>query len=80
MSRAEAAAIVYIALPTIVFVGGWIASEPWPTSARFTVEVAAGAISYGVVLLSFFRPRILRYVNFLSGLRRGKGEPVPATL
>jgi len=42
------------------------------------VLVAAGGLVYAGFILSLFRGRIVRYTNFLSNLRRGKENPVPA--
>jgi teichuronic acid exporter len=55
----------------------WLQSYAWPTSVRLAALVALGGVVYGGVMFIFFRQRIARYVNFLSGLRR-KTAPLPA--
>jgi hypothetical protein len=59
---------------------GWLAASPWPAQLRLAALVGVGAAVYGGILMGFFRERILRYVNFLSGLRKGKEMPIPAIL
>ena len=44
----------------------------WPAALRLTIQVAFGGAVYFGVLLTFFRSRVLRYLNFLKGLRKGK--------
>ena len=48
----------------------WLAAEQWPAVASLLLQVTVGAVAYAGVLLMFFRQRVLRYVNFLRGLRQ----------
>jgi len=48
----------------------WLESSEWPAAASLLLQVAIGAAVYAGVLLAFFRERVLRYVNFLRGLRQ----------
>ena len=51
----------------------------WPLSVRLGVQTGVGGAVYGGFILCFFRTRILRYVNFLSSLRKPKEMPEPAS-
>jgi teichuronic acid exporter len=44
----------------------------WPAALRLSVQVAFGGAVYFGILLTFFRDRVLRYLNFVKGLRKGK--------
>jgi hypothetical protein len=44
----------------------------WPAALRLGVQVAFGGAVYFGILLTFFRDRVLRYLNFVKGLRKGK--------
>ena len=48
--------------------------------ARLAIQVAVGGAVYGGFIMTFFRGRILRYVNFLWSLKKGKEAPgaIPA--
>jgi hypothetical protein len=48
----------------------WLAVEQWPVLASLALQVTIGGAVYAGVLLAFFRSRVLRYVNFLRGLRQ----------
>jgi O-antigen/teichoic acid export membrane protein len=47
----------------------------WPIAARLAVQVSVGAAVYAGFILLFFRARVLRYVNFVSTLRKAKETP-----
>jgi PST family polysaccharide transporter len=47
----------------------------WPVTVRLAVQVSMGGAVYAGFILSFFRARIFRYVNFLSSLRKAKKRP-----
>lgn len=47
----------------------WLATAQWSAWASLLLQVTIGGAIYGGVLLIFFRERVLRYVNFMSGLR-----------
>ncbi len=49
----------------------------WPLAARLAVQVLGGGAVYAGFILCFFRERVLRYVNFLLGLRKAKERPDP---
>ncbi len=49
---------------------GWLAAEQWPAVASLLLQVTVGAVAYAGVLLMFFRERVLRYVNFVRGLKQ----------
>jgi hypothetical protein len=48
--------------------------------ARLAIQVAVGGAVYGGFIMTFFRGRVLRYVNFLWSLKKGKEAPgaIPA--
>lgn len=50
----------------------WPRFQAAPPIPRLALQVAAGGIVYGSVLMGFFRERMLRYFNFLASLRKGK--------
>ena len=60
---------------TLYGMNGWISSVSWPVGVRLAVQVGVGGAVYGAVILGFFRARILRYVNFLSSLRKPRETP-----
>jgi teichuronic acid exporter len=47
----------------------------WPAVVRLAIQVLGGGAVYAGFILCFFRERVLRYVNFLSGLRKAKESP-----
>jgi teichuronic acid exporter len=52
-----------------------ILPSAWPPAWRLSLEVAAGGIIYGSILYIFYRPLLIRYVQFFLRLRKGRGEP-----
>jgi teichuronic acid exporter len=52
----------------------------WPGQARLVVQVLTGGVVYAGFILLFFRARVLRYVRFLSSLRKAKTVPGPDIL
>jgi len=48
----------------------WLVPQPWPVLFRLTIQVAVGAAVYGMVLMGFFRERVMRYVRFVQDLRK----------
>jgi O-antigen/teichoic acid export membrane protein len=48
----------------------------WPPAWILTIEVAAGGAAYVGILLAFFRPLVLRYVQFFLRLRNDRGAPI----
>jgi O-antigen/teichoic acid export membrane protein len=52
----------------------------WPVQARLAVQIFTGGAVYAGFILLFFRARILRYVKFLSSLRKGRTTAVPEIL
>jgi len=48
----------------------WLAAEHWPVVVSLLLQVTIGAAVYSGMLLAFFRERVLRYLNFLRGLRK----------
>jgi Polysaccharide biosynthesis C-terminal domain len=53
----------------------WLSSMSWPMAVRLAIQVSAGGAVYAGVILCFFRGRVLRYVNFLLSLRKGRTSP-----
>jgi hypothetical protein len=51
-------------------------SLPW--AIRLAIRVLTGGVVYAGFILVFFRERVMRYANFISGLRSGKPAPEPA--
>ena len=49
----------------------------WSVAVRLAVQVGVGGAVYGGFISCFFRPRILRYVNFLSSLRKKEENSKP---
>jgi len=58
----------------------WGLSSRLPASLalqpRLAIQVSVGGLVYGGFILCFFRGRVLRYSNFLLGLRKGKSSAV----
>jgi teichuronic acid exporter len=50
----------------------------WPLAIRVAVQISVGGTAYAAFILCFFRGRVLRYVNFISSLRKPNrtSEPV----
>ena len=49
-------------------------SQPWPPFWHLGIQVAAGGLVYGAVLLVLFRERVLRYVRFAQDLRANRQD------
>lgn len=50
----------------------WRLPQAWPGAVRIAAEITLGAVIYAGMLAVFFRARVLRYMNFLTRLRKGK--------
>jgi PST family polysaccharide transporter len=48
----------------------------WPAVWILVGEIAAGGAAYAGILAGFYRPLVLRYVQFFQRLRKGRGEPM----
>jgi hypothetical protein len=48
----------------------WLAHLELPVIAGLALEIALGGAIYVLFLLVVFRPRVLRYVNFIRELQR----------
>jgi len=53
----------------------WLAHLALPVIAGLALEITLGGTIYVLFLLVVFRPRVLRYVNFIRELRARKGVP-----
>ncbi len=68
-----------IAMCAAVFGLGYrVQMAHWSAGTALTALVLAGALVYSAVVLGFFRERVLRYVRFLNGLRKGQPRSLPA--
>jgi teichuronic acid exporter len=54
----------------------WVVPASWPPVWSLTVEVAAGGAAYAGILLGFYRPLVLRYIQFLLRLRKDRAEAI----
>jgi PST family polysaccharide transporter len=59
-----------------VFLVRWALPAGWRPAWILAIEVAAGGAAYAGVLLGFYRPLVLRYVEFFQRLRKGRQEPI----
>ena len=66
------AAVGTAAMLCVVLVVKRILPAPWPVGWRVAVEVALGGAVYAGILLTFYRPLVMRYVRFLVGLRKNR--------
>jgi PST family polysaccharide transporter len=59
-----------VMVAAVLAVAGYLPQHA-PAALRLAVQVAAGSVVYGAILLVFYRQRVLRYTNFLRQLRKG---------
>ncbi len=52
----------------------WLLPPSWSPKLALAAQVGIGGAVYSIVLLSAFRPRILRYVRFVKDLRGKKAN------
>lgn len=52
----------------------WVVPAGWPPAWKLVLEVMAGGAVYGGILLGFYRPLVMRYVQFLMRMRKDRGE------
>lgn len=62
-------------LAAVMAIRMWVPMNGWPVLARLIVQVAAGGAVYGLLMITVFRERVLRYVKFLQGLRKDRDVP-----
>ena len=63
--------------------GGAVAAKHWLLGSDARVSLAIlvviGGAVYAAILMTFYRERVIRYVRFLRGLRKGGPELVPTS-
>lgn len=70
---AIAPAVVSCAVMAAAVVGlRWILPQDLPVALRLALEVAAGAVAYGAVLLGRYRERLAAFRRFIAGARTQK--------
>jgi O-antigen/teichoic acid export membrane protein len=63
----------------LFFLRDWLADRSYAPAAALAVETVGGGAVYLAVLFTGFRPRIMRYLNFLRDVRRDAALPASAT-
>jgi PST family polysaccharide transporter len=51
----------------------WMVAQAWHANWMLGAQVLAGGVSYAGILLIFYRPLVMRYVEFLTRLIRNRG-------
>ena len=51
----------------------------WPPSWSLVLQIVTGGLCYATTLLLFYRPVVMRYVNFLKRMRQGQDALVEIT-
>jgi len=64
----------------VLILRAWAGLPHLPAAIRLGAQVAVGGAVYAAFLWTFFRARIVRYISFLVGLRRGGAAVAEATL
>ena len=54
----------------------FVISHFWPAFWSLSVQVVVGALAYAGVLLTFYRPRVMRYVQFILRVRSDRNAVV----
>ena len=62
-----------IMLVAVVWVQHATTSQAWPVTWSLVVQIAIGGVVYAGVLLIFYRPLVMRYVEFLLRIRSDRG-------
>jgi PST family polysaccharide transporter len=73
-----AAAACVPMVTAVFFLRSWLADQLFAPAATLALETVAGGLVYFAVLFTGFRPRIMRYWNFLRDARRDPAVPAPA--
>jgi hypothetical protein len=66
------------AMVCAVFLVRWILPAGWPPAWILSIEVAAGGAAYASILLGFYRPLALRYVDFIRRIRNDRDAAIVA--
>jgi PST family polysaccharide transporter len=66
------------AMVCAIFLVRWILPAGWPAAWILAIEVAAGGTAYAGILLGFYRPLVLRYVDFIRRIRNDRNAAIVA--